>query len=200
MKLLHRPDLFCWSEFNSERNIDFHSIAWIRSAGNILIDPLPLSEHDLAHLQSLGGARWIVITNSDHIRASQAIAATTGAQIAAPQGERDTFPIAVDRWLSDGEEIVPGLEAIELHGSKTPGELGLVLEETTSITGDLVRAHQAGSLMLLPDAKLTDRALALASVRRLANLDRIETVLVGDGWHVFERGHFQLQALCAKYS
>jgi hypothetical protein len=78
--------------------------------------------------------------------------------------------------------------------------LALILEETTLITGDLVRVHQAGSLTLLPEGKLIDRALALASVRRLANLDRIETVLVGDGWHVFDRGHTQLQALCAKYS
>lgn len=200
MKLLHRSDLYCWSEFNPDRNIDFHSIAWMRSAGNILIDPLPLSAHDRSHLQSLGGASWIVITNSDHLRASQEIAKLTGAQIAAPQGERDTFSIPVDRWLSDGDEIVPGLRAIELHGSKTPGELALILEETTLITGDLVRVHQAGSLTLLPEGKLIDRALALASVRRLANLDRIETVLVGDGWHVFDRGHTQLQALCAKYS
>jgi Metallo-beta-lactamase superfamily len=196
MKLLHRPDLYCWSEFNTERNIDFHSIAWLRSAGNILIDPLPLSAHDLAHLQSLGGASWIVITNSDHIRASQEITKITGAQIAAPQGERDTFPISIDRWLSDGDEIVPGLQAIALHGSKTPGELALLLEATTLITGDLVRAHRAGALMLLPDAKLADRHLALDSVRRLAGLDRVETVLVGDGWQIFQDGQARLQELC----
>ncbi|AFY94035.1 hypothetical protein [Chamaesiphon minutus] len=198
MKFLHRSDLFCWSEFNSERNIDFHSIAWIRAEGNVLIDPPPLSGNDLAHLQSLGGTSWIAIANSDHIRASEELAAKTGAQIAAPQGERETFPIAVDLWLADGDAIVPGLEAIALHGSKTPGELGLLLQETTLITGDLVRAHRAGSLMLLPDAKLSNRELALASVRRLAKLDRIETVLVGDGWHIFHQGHLQLQALCAQ--
>ncbi len=197
MKLLHRPDLYCWSEFNTERNIDFHSIAWKQSAGNILIDPLPLSAHDLAHLQSLGGASWIVITNSDHIRASQEIAKITGAQIAAPQGERDTFPISIDRWLSDGDEILPGLQAIALHGSKTPGELALLLEATTLITGDLVRAHRAGTLMLLPDAKLADCNLALDSVRRLARLDRVETVLVGDGWQIFQDGQARLQELCS---
>lgn len=197
MKLLHRPDLYCWSEFNTERNIDFHSIAWIRSAGNVLIDPLPLSEHDRTHLQSLGGASWIVVTNSDHLRASQELAKITGAQIAAPQGERDTFPIAVDRWLSDGESLVPGLKAIELHGSKTPGELALLLEETTLITGDLIRAHQAGSLMLLPEGKLVDSLLAQDSVRRLAALSQIETVLVGDGWSVFHDGHVRLQELCS---
>ncbi len=195
MKLLHRPDLCCWSEFDKDRNIDFHSIAWIRPDGNILVDPLPLSEHDWAQLQSLGGAKWIVITNSDHIRASQEIAEKTGAQIAAPVGEKDTFPIPVQRWLGDGDIVVSGLSVLELHGSKTPGELAFLLEETTLITGDLVRAHQAGSLMLLPDGKLSDRSLAIASVKRLAQLSQIEAVLVGDGWQIFRDGHNYLQEL-----
>ena len=195
MKSLHRADLFCWSEFNAERNVDFHSLAWIRPDGNVLVDPLPLSEHDWAQLQSLGGAAWIVITNSDHIRASLEIAEQTGAQIAAPSGEKSTFPIPVQRWLGDGDLVVSGLNAIELHGSKTPGELAFVLEETTLITGDLVRAHQAGSLMLLPDGKLVDRSQAIASVRRLVQFSKIEAVLVGDGWQIFRDGHIYLQEL-----
>lgn len=195
MKSLHRPDLFCWSEFNAERNVDFHSLAWIRPEGNVLVDPLPLSEHDWTHLQSWGRAKWIVITNSDHIRASQEIAVKTGAQIAAPGGEKATFPIPVQRWLGDGDVVVPGLTVFELHGSKTPGELAFLLEDTTLVTGDLVRAHQAGSLMLLPDAKLIDRSLAIASVRRLAQLNQVESVLVGDGWQIFHGGHNYLQGL-----
>jgi glyoxylase-like metal-dependent hydrolase (beta-lactamase superfamily II) len=195
MKLLHRPDLFCWSEFDSERNIDFHSIAWIRPEGNVLVDPLPLSDHDWKHLQSLGGAEWIVVTNSDHIRASLEIAEKTGAQIVAPGGEKGTFPIEVHRWLFDRDSVVPGLNALALDGSKTPGELALVLEETTLITGDLVRAHQAGSLMLLPDSKLVDKSQAIASVGRLAQFSQIEAVLVGDGWQIFRDGHIYLQEL-----
>jgi hypothetical protein len=195
MKSLHRPDLFCWSEFDRDRNVDFHSLAWIRPDGNVLVDPLLLSEHDWTHLESLGGAKWIVITNSDHIRASQEIAEKTGAQIAAPGGEKATFPISVQRWLGDGDLVVSGLNAIELHGSKTPGELAFLLEETTLITGDLVRAHQAGSLMLLPDGKLLDRSQAIASVKRLAQFSKVEAVLVGDGWQIFRDGHIYLQEL-----
>ncbi len=195
MKSLHRSDLYCWSEFDADRNVDFHSIAWVRPEGNVLIDPLPLSEHNWLHLESLGGAQWIVITNSDHLRASQEIAAKTGAQIAAPQGEKDSFSIPVQRWLTDGDSIVPGLQAIELHGSKTPGELALLLQDTTLITGDLVRAHQAGSLMMLPDAKLVNKSQAIASVLRLAALNQVSAVLVGDGWQVFHDGHQLLQKL-----
>lgn len=197
MKSLHRSDLYGWSSFDTERNVDFNGIAWIRPDGNILIDPMPLSEHDLAHLNSLGGAAWIVITNSDHIRAAKDIAALTGAKIAAPAAEKDSLPMNCDRLLSDGEELVPRLKAIELHGSKTPGELALLLEETTLITGDLVRAHKAGSLMILPDAKLKNRQEAVASVRKLAQISTIEAVLVGDGWSVFRDGSKILKELVA---
>jgi Metallo-beta-lactamase superfamily len=195
MKSLHRSDLFTWSCFDAERNIDFNSIAWIRPEGNVLIDPLPLSEHDWLHLRSLGGAAWIVITNSDHIRAAQEIAQKTSAQIAGPKAEQATFPFPCDRWLSDGEEVVPSLQVLELQGSKTPGELALLLEQNTLITGDLVRAHRADRLMLLPDTKLQDRGTAMISVERLANLNQIETILVGDGWSIFRNGHHYLQSL-----
>ena len=54
--------------FNEERNIDFHGILWVRENGNVLIDPMPMSEHDLNHLENLGGAAHLLITNSDHVR------------------------------------------------------------------------------------------------------------------------------------
>jgi glyoxylase-like metal-dependent hydrolase (beta-lactamase superfamily II) len=197
MKSLHRPDLYSWSSFDTERNVDFNSIAWIRPEGNILIDPMPISDHDLAHLNSLGGAAWIIITNSDHVRAAADLAKITGAKIAGPVAEKENFPIDCHCWLSEGEEIVPRLKVIELKGSKTPGELALLLEETTLITGDLVRAHKAGSLMILPDAKLKNRTEAIASVRSLAALNNIEAVLVGDGWPIFRQGGILLKELAA---
>jgi Metallo-beta-lactamase superfamily len=197
MKSLHRPDLYCWSTFDSERNVDFNGFAWTCPDGNLLVDPVPLSEHDLNHLNSLGKTTWIVITNSDHIRAAKEVAQLTGARIAGPSAEKETFPMPCDRWLSDGEDVVSGLRVIELHGSKTPGELALLLEETTLITGDLVRAHNAGKLMILPDAKLKDRHQAIASVSKLAEIDSIEAVLVGDGWSVFQNGSDRLKELAA---
>ena len=70
MKALHRPDLFAWTRFDEARDIDFHGYAWIRADGNVLVDPLPMSAHDLAHLERLGGVSTIVVTNSDHVRAT----------------------------------------------------------------------------------------------------------------------------------
>ncbi len=67
------------------------------------------------------------------------------------------------------------------------------------ITGDLVRGHMGGKLNLLPDAKLTDHAQAIASVQRILDAyPDIETVLVGDGWPVFHDGRRALAALCGR--
>lgn len=195
MKSTHRPDVFCWSSFDAARNLDFHGYAWVRPGGNVLIDPMPMSEHDLAHLQALGGAAWIVVTNSDHTRGVRELAARFGAKVMGPAAEREGFPLPCARWLDEGDEVVPGLRAVRLDGSKTPGEIALLLDGSTLFCGDMVRAHVAGRLNLLPDAKLANKAQAVASLGRLAALETIDAVLVGDGWPVFRDGGRALREL-----
>jgi metallo-beta-lactamase superfamily protein len=198
MKNLHRTDMYAWSEFNAERNVDFNSVLWAREAGGVVIDPLALSAHDQRHLQALGGASIIVVTNSDHTRAAEELRAMCGAEIVGPVREREDFPIMCDRWVGEGDQIVPGLVVSELDGSKTPGELILVLEETTLITSDLIRAHRAGRLNILPDSKISSRERAIASIQKLRVHAKIDAVLVGDGWSVFRDGRARLDELIAE--
>jgi hypothetical protein len=196
MKRLHRPDLFTWSVYDQAQQVDFNGFLWKREGGNVVVDPVPLTDPDWKHLAELGGAAWIVLTNSAHVRAAGEVAARTGAALLGPAGERGTFPIPCQRWLADGEEPVPGLVVRELHGSKTDGELALVLEDATALFGDLVRAHAAGRLMLLRREKLRDPARALESLRRFRSLHpRVEHVLVGDGWCAFRNGGVLLDEL-----
>jgi hypothetical protein len=195
MKSLHRPDLFAWSRFDEARNIDFNTFVWVRPDGNVVFDPLPVSSHDIAHLRSLGRTAWIVVTNSDHVRSAHELAGSLGAKIAAPAGEQGIIDLAVDRWLADGDELVPGLRAYAMNGSKTPGELAFHVAPDTVVTGDLVRSHRPGHLHLLAPDKLTNAAAALASARRLAEIPGVTAVLVGDGWCVFENGAEKLRAI-----
>jgi glyoxylase-like metal-dependent hydrolase (beta-lactamase superfamily II) len=198
MKRLHRPDLFTWSAYDEAQGVDFNGFVWRREDGNVVVDPVPLAPADERHLDALGGVAWVVITNSSHVRAAPALAARTGARLLGPAGERGRFPVACERWLADGDVPFPGLVVRELHGSKTDGELALVLDDTTAIFGDLVRAHEAGALMLLRREKLRDPARAVESVRRLrAAHPRIAHVLVGDGWCAFGNGGLLLDALLA---
>jgi len=197
VKRLHRPDLFGWSVFDESRNLDFHSVLWVRGGGNVAIDPLPLTAHDKKHVAELGGVALVIVTNSDHTRAAREVAKEFGARLAGPAAERATFPLVCDLWLGDGDEPVPGLTAIALDGSKTPGELALVIERTTLVTGDLVRAHEGGKLTTLPAAKLADAAKAAASVKRLAALREVDAVLVGDGWPIFHGADGALRELAS---
>jgi len=203
MKRLHRKDLWCWSVFDEDRNLDFHSFLWVREQGNLVIDPLPLTPHDREHLQSLGGVATIIVTNSDHVRATNALA-SEGVRVLGPLGEAGgpvfcerggSGDCACDGFLKEGDEPIPGLQVHAMEGSKTRGELAMVLDGTTLICGDLVRAHEGGRLCLLPDAKLSDKEAAVASVARLAAIDTIDAVLPSDGWPVFRDGHAILQEL-----
>jgi len=195
MKRLHRPNLFGWSVFNEDRNIDFHSVVWVRPDGNVVIDPLPLSDHDAAHLRKLGGVASIVVTNSDHVRDSIRLAENTGAQLMGPSQEANNFPVECTRWLTEGDQVVPGMLALELEGSKTPGELALLIDGSILITGDLIRAHEGGALCLLPEEKLSDKRKAIVSLRRLTHLPELEALLPGDGWPVFRDAKILLQEL-----
>lgn len=195
MKLLHKNNLYCWSDFNQERNIDFHGYLWLREAGNVLIDPLPLSDHDMAHLKTFGPVSHILITSSSHVRDGENIATITGAEIWGPVAEQHNFPVSCSRWLDDDDFLFDAIQVFSLDGSKTPGELAFLLENETLITGDLIRCHQAGRLCILPDDKLTDKANAVSSVKRLAELDGIQAVLPGDGWPVFNQGDVALKQL-----
>lgn len=199
MKSLHRPDLFGWSSFDEARNVDFNGTLLVRPEGNIAFDPMPPSEHDLAHIEALGGVATVLISNSDHARAAEDFADRFGASLAAPIGDRAEFGhTTIDRWVSD-DAVLEGVVCIGMEGSKTPGELAFRIGDTL-ITGDLVRGQRAGRLNLLPDPKLSDKAAAIESVRRLAALEGIEAVLVGDGQSIFTDGHARLVELLESLS
>ena len=184
-----------WSVFNEERNIDFHGTLLVNPAGNVLIDPLPLNEHDENHLDSLGGAAHLIITNSDHVRDAAKILLYTGAKSWGPLGEKEKFPLDCDGWLQNGDKPISNIEVFCMEGSKTYGELAILIDENTLVTGDIIRANEGGKLSMLPEEKLQDREQALNSIKRLAAIKSIEAVIPGDGWPVFKNGHDALTEL-----
>jgi hypothetical protein len=57
MKRLLLESFYSWSVFSEARQIDFNGHLWVRAGGNIVIDPVAISEPDLAQLKELGGPR-----------------------------------------------------------------------------------------------------------------------------------------------
>jgi len=197
MKTLHKKNLYCWSRFDEDRDIDFHSYLWVRAEGNIVFDPLPLTDHDKNHLNTLGRLSHIMITNSDHVRHAKELAYESGAVIWGPEAEKKSFPVECSKWIGEEKGLVEGLDAYRLSGSKTEGELAFVLEGDTLITGDLIRSHAGGSLCILPEGKLQNRDYSVASVKKMADIGGIQAILPGDGWPVFRNGETLLSELLA---
>jgi hypothetical protein len=185
-------DIYYWSRFQSDRGIDFNGFLWTRPDGNVLLDPMDLSATELAAVREKGGARWIVLTNFDHLRDAVHLKHALGAELLAPAGDRGRFGTTgteVDLWFEGAGDLPPELrEAIAVHplrGGKSPVELALFLRGPDALLfGDLVRSHVSGELMLLPDPKLADKAAAIESLQPLRALP-IQGLLLGDGDCIF---------------
>ena len=188
MKTTILPKIFYWSRFQPDRGIDFNGFLWCREDGNVLIDPEVLDSSELELLREKGGARWILLTNADHWRASSSLAADLGAHIVAPAAERDRLgerAAEVHAWYEDTGSLpgalTPDIEVIGLHGGKSAVEMAFYLPRLRALMfGDVVRSHAAGRLMLLPDAKLDDKATLIEELKALADLE-LDAILLGDG-------------------
>lgn len=187
--------LFHWGRPQLDRGIDFNGFLWTRPAGNVLFDPMELDASELAAVRERGGARWILLTNFEHLRATPALKEALGAEVCAPAEERERFGASgacVDRWFADEddlpEELRGALRVFALRGGKSSYEAAFWLEAARALLfGDLVRSHDSGILRLLPEAKLADRDAAVESLRPLLELPA-EAVLLGDGDSLFFRG------------
>lgn len=163
--------------------MDFNGTFVETSDGNFVVDPIAPDDATLHELCERGVAQ-IVITNRDHERASAAVASATGARIVASRGDAEMLTVAVARIVDDGDAI-GDWRVLGLEGAKTPGEIVLCHPRLrAAIVGDVLWGTPAGSLTLMPDAKLADPVKAALSVRRLRGI-RLQHLLVGDGAHVF---------------
>lgn len=170
-----------WSVWQPDRGMFFNSYFIERAQGNVVVDPLPLSDEDAGEARAAGGISIVVLTNRDHERAAEQLRERFGARIVAGVREAASFEIGIDRTLRDGEEIAAGIVAIELPHGKTPGEIALhVPDANAAIVGDALIGAPAGALSILPDEKLADPEAFVLSLRRLWGL-RLSVLLLGDG-------------------
>ncbi|MCG9129653.1 cupin domain-containing protein [Candidatus Poribacteria bacterium] len=192
MKKLILEDIYTWSVFSEIRQIDFNGYLWLRDEGNIVIDPVEISETDLEQIEKLGGAKWIVITNRDHEREAEKFQKCTGADVIIHEDDAELINIIPARTIKDGEEIVPGLRAIHLKYGKSPGEIALYFSQKNAILfGDIVAGEPMGRLSLLADDKLEDAAKAALELRKIL-AHQFNAVLVGDGHSIFKDGKQEL--------
>ena len=184
MKKTLLPGLSYWGVYQEDRHIDFNGFFWRHPDGGILIDPMPLDDARCAELDEAGGVATILISNADHLRAALELKERFSATLLAPTVDRARFAAAadsVDAWFESADELPSGIDVHWVRGGKSEAEPCFVLRELNAIFfADVVRSHVSGQLMLLPDAKLTDRAAVIESLGFLRETE-FDAILLGDG-------------------
>ncbi|MFN2459442.1 MAG: cupin domain-containing protein [Candidatus Velthaea sp.] len=172
--------VWMWSRWQADRAMYFNSFLVTGPGGSFVVDPL--DPDDDAVFARCGEARpqAVVITNRDHERAASRFAREFSAPVIASAPDAPLLGIAVDRTVTTDDDVF-GWRVIVLDGFKTPGEMVLFAPRLrAAISGDAFWGAPAGSLRLMPDAKLADPARAALSARALRTL-RLRHLLVGDG-------------------
>jgi glyoxylase-like metal-dependent hydrolase (beta-lactamase superfamily II) len=187
-------DIYQWSVFSEEKQLDFNGL-WIRTPEMcVLIDPPPFDKDVETQIRELGKPARVFLTNKDHRRAAPKAGRKFGAWVCVHERDAPHMDCDFDRTFPDGELLAGVLEVIPVSDSKSPGECALYWRERKLlIVGDALIGKPPGSLSMLPDAKFADPAAARVGAARLAELE-VDMLLVGDGVCIAENGGAALAA------
>lgn len=142
--------LVCWHGYDPSVKVDLSSHAFLSAKGWVLVDPIPLRDEPLAGLQEQKNVTAVILTNANHERAAGDYKQKCGVPIIAHSAAKDDLSVAVDQYISDGEEIL-GLKAIHLPGF-VPGEIALYSAmDGLMMIGDAVINLESHGFALLPD-------------------------------------------------
>ena len=176
------PGVLQWSRFSPERQVDLNGLFIVDETGNVAIDPPALDAMQLSEMRRQGGVAHVVLTNRDHARKAADLVEHMRARVHAHHADAPALPFPVHHTFTGGQVLPAGLVAIEIPGSKCPGECAFLLPRDggTLILGEAHIGLRSGRLSLLPDAGLGDPLLAREGLRLLL-AHSYERVLVSAG-------------------
>ncbi len=184
--------IFLWTWFSQPHGYNFNGHLLTHESGNLCIDPVEPSAEVLEAV-SRQGVATILLTNRNHVRASNLVRSGTGAQTvihAADAAYARGQGAVIDRELAIGDRVGP-LVVVDASG-KSPGEIALYWpERKLLIVGDSVIGNPPGQCGFLNEKVMDNPPRLRESVRGLLTLD-FETLLVGDGVPILQGGKSRL--------
>lgn len=181
------PDIFTWSEFSEEKQLNFNGYYLAHRGESVIIDPPVLTAEGFNELKTLVEKndlcplKGILITNAHHERSSHTLREAFGVPVLINEKDKDLLEHSSTRTFSDGDELFCGLKVINLENQKSPGESALLLSDRKIlIVGDALIGKVPGKVNLLPPDKYKDIQKARKGLEILTHFD-FEVLLVGDG-------------------
>jgi glyoxylase-like metal-dependent hydrolase (beta-lactamase superfamily II) len=181
------PDIWTWSVFNEEKQINFNGHLVIHGGESVLIDPPPLEGHEQDQLQELLQSRpdsplkAVLLANGHHDRAGDRMRELFRIPVLVHEADTGFTEYEVDGTFRDGERLACGLQTVTVPNQKTPGETAFYLvDRKVLIVGDALIGRVKGKVNLLPPDKYADPGKAREGIRTLLKLE-FDALLVGDG-------------------
>ncbi|NGZ09268.1 MAG: hypothetical protein CV088_07745 [Nitrospira sp. LK70] len=190
------PDIWQWSWFSDEKQLDFNGLLLVSGEHKILVDPPPMTAEARSVVRRHEPIDYIIITNRDHVREAAAYQAELKCQLRVPEADAAQMDVKPTTTYKDGGLLPGGIWAIHLKDQKSPGESALFIERGRGVlvVGDALIGKPPGALRMLPGEKYADLAKAREGLRRLLKYN-FDSLLVGDGSSILIGGKQQVEQL-----
>ena len=198
------PNIFSWSEFSQEKQLNFNGYFIETPEETVFIDPPALSKDELNELQGQINApventlKAILLTNAHHERASFDLKKIFKVPIMTHENDKDLLEFSPDQTFKNKEKLFCGIKVINFEDQKSPGESGFFIEKRkVMILGDALIGKPSGKLNLLPPEKYRDIEKAKEGLEVLKEYD-FDTLLVGDGTSIINNARKVVQEFLKK--
>jgi glyoxylase-like metal-dependent hydrolase (beta-lactamase superfamily II) len=145
------PSLAFWQTYDSAIKADLFSTAVTTKDGTFLVDPIALENAALDQLAHQSPIAGVIVTNSNHIRASKDYLSAFSVPLYAHcSSVIDRIPVHLVE-ITDGSQICDELEARTIDGA-APGEIALYHRSDggTLIVGDALINFGPDGFTFLP--------------------------------------------------
>jgi len=176
------PDIWQWSWFSEEKQLDFNGLFLTVGEHKILIDPPPMTGEAISVILRNGPVDYIIVTNRDHAREAARYQDEFHCQLQVPDADAPQMDLKPTKTFKDGELLTGGIWVIQLKDQKSPCESALFIQQGKGvlIVGDALIGKPAGSVSFLHAEKYADVKKAHEGLRRLLKYN-FDSLLVGDG-------------------
>jgi glyoxylase-like metal-dependent hydrolase (beta-lactamase superfamily II) len=182
-------NIYSWSEFSDEKQMDFNGYLIIGNRESVIIDPPKVESGKLAQLlgqHESSPLQGILLTNIHHERESNPIKKLYSVPVWVNVLDAKGLDAPAEKTFNGGDSLLCDIEAIQLENQKSPGETAFYIkQQKIMLVGDAILGKVPGKLNMLPPDKYEDPVKAKSSLKKLLKYD-FETLLVGDGTSILK--------------
>lgn len=196
---LHRlsPQLAVWHAYDPSVKTELFSTALVRNERLLLVDPIPLADDAVAQLMGTALPAGIVVTNANHLRASEDLAAQFQIPVLSDPASFPGQKPARFAPISELSSLAPDFSVLNIEGG-VEGEIALHCPDDTLILGDALINAEPYGFTFLPAKYCSNHKAMQKSLRQLLDL-KVEKILFAHGIPITANAQTRLASLFSEH-